>query len=73
MKEEIPSKNTENNLKNIKSIEPVTTKTELEDLSTDRNLIEETDNKRPDIEMKMPPSTPKRPNSSLMTKLPTQK
>ena len=38
--------------------------------------MEETDNKRPnieDIEMKTPPSTPKRPPSIITTKYPRQK
>ena len=65
MKEEIPFKNIENNLKNIKSIEPVTKKTELEDPLTEQNLIDDMDNKIPEIEMKSPPSTPKRQDSSL--------
>ena len=57
----------------MKCIEPVTTKTDLEDLLTERNLMEEKDNNRNDIEKKAPPSTPKRPTSSPPTKLPTRK
>ena len=60
-------------LRNIKTVENVFLKTELEDIVTEQDLLDETDNKRPEIEKKTPPSTPKRSDTSLITKLPSRK